>query len=86
MSQYFFHTYDGRNIYDHEGADLADLATARTQAVKLMGELLQDQPNDIWANRALSLTVTDEDQLVLFTIDVVVTDAPVVGRPSWRSA
>jgi hypothetical protein len=60
MPRYFFNTIDGRRIPDDEGTDLPDLSAVRAEATRVMGELLKEQPEDLWAHGRLTLEVTDE--------------------------
>jgi hypothetical protein len=60
MPRYFFNTVDGRRFPDEEGADLPDLVAVRAEATRVVGELLKEQPEDLWAHGRLRLEVTDE--------------------------
>jgi hypothetical protein len=48
MPRYFFNTIDGRRIPDDEGTDLPNLSAVRAEATRVMGELLKEQPEDLW--------------------------------------
>jgi hypothetical protein len=75
MSRYFFHTEDGRHIPDIEGTDLPTLAAARVEAVRVLGELLKENPDEVLSTGALRLTVTNDAGLIYFALDLSATDA-----------
>lgn len=61
---------------DVEGTEMATLGDARIEAARYIGEVIRDRPNLVWAGEEVRVEVTDEHQLVLFTIIVVGVDAP----------
>ena len=72
-------------VYDSdvEGYEVATLDEARVLAAKHVAEVIRDRPDVVWAGEEIRLEVTDERQLVLFTIIVVGVDAPAVdSQPS----
>ena len=72
-------------IYDPdlEGYEVATIDRARILAAKHIAEVIRDRPNVVWAGEEVRLEVTDERQLVLFTIMVTGVDAAAVaGQPS----
>lgn len=75
MARFFFHTEDGRLFPDDEGTELATLAEARVEAVRVLGDLLRETPDEILATGALRLTVTDAKGLIYFALDLSATDA-----------
>ena len=75
MMRYFFHTDDGRSFFDDEGLALPSLRTAKIEAARLFGELVRDQPEEFWSTGELTLTVTDETRLVLFTLEVTANES-----------
>lgn len=84
MARFFFHTEDGRPILDDEGTELATLAEARVEAVRVLGDLLRETPEEILATGALRLTVTDAKGLIYFALDLSATDA-AAGHARRRS-
>jgi hypothetical protein len=70
MAIFYFDTEDGGRHEDLEGVELADLATAKMEAVTMTGEMLRDRPDDLWASRGLRMTVADENHRPLFVIRV----------------
>jgi hypothetical protein len=75
MAHFFFHTEDGRAIADDEGLDLATLDDARIEAVRVLGDILRENPQELLSTGALRLTVTDGSGLVYFALDLSATDA-----------
>ena len=68
MPRYFFNIHDGLDVQDADGLELADLKAAQTEAVKLFGALLIDQPARLWGGEDCSLEVTDADGSTLFAL------------------
>lgn len=77
MIRYFFHTENGRSWFDAEGMAFGDLAAAKLEAVRLMGDLLRDNAHDFWNDGTLRLTVTDQGGQIAFVLDLKATEAPV---------
>ena len=78
MPRYHFHV-DGGSTPDAEGTELDDLATAKCEAVKLAGALICGAADTFWDTQDFSMTVTDEDRLTLFTLDLIATESAAVG-------
>ncbi|MDP8994433.1 MAG: hypothetical protein M3N07_05535 [Pseudomonadota bacterium] len=78
MHRFYFNIEDGASLADTEGAELPDVQAARLEAVRLTGQILKDQPELLWERRDFEMHVTNEERLVLFTIQVLATDAPVL--------
>jgi hypothetical protein len=67
---------------DNEGAEVATIDQARILAAQAVAEVIRDRPDIVWAGEEVRMEVTDERQMVLFTIMVVGVDAPAVaGHP-----
>jgi len=81
MSRFYFHAENGGAHRDEEGLELHTLAEARRQAARVLGELLKERPDAIWADGGLKLTVTDDRDLTLFALEVAATVAPAGGPP-----
>jgi hypothetical protein len=75
MSRFFFHVEDGP---DDLGVELPSLAAAKCQAVRYAAEVLSDSAQTFWDKPSLKMWVADEQGLVLFSIDVVGNDAPII--------
>ena len=66
---------------DEEGTVLPSDDAARLEAVRVLGELLREQPELFWAHECFRVTVTDDDGLTLFVLDLgVVTAAAAAAR------
>jgi hypothetical protein len=79
MAQFFFHTADGQQVNDDEGTELATLAAARVEAVRVLGDILRENPEEVLATGQFRLTVTDATGLIYFALDLAATDA-AAGR------
>jgi hypothetical protein len=60
MPRYFFHVVDGKEIIDHDGTELADVAAARAEAIVVSGEMLKDMGGKFWNTGEWQIRVTDE--------------------------
>jgi uncharacterized protein DUF6894 len=59
VPRYHFHSEDGHRVVDEDGVELADLDAARHAVAKLTGEILSDDPDQLWVSQKLNITVTD---------------------------
>jgi hypothetical protein len=80
VPQYFFNEFDGQYKVDDRGLELPTLEEARLEAVRYAGEAMRDQPELAWKGEEFRVEVTDEKELVLFTVIVVGIVAPAGGR------
>ena len=60
MPVYHFNVYDGSDMPDLEGTELPDLKTAQSDAVKLAGRLLLDEPETFWDGTDWHMEVTND--------------------------
>ena len=74
--RFFFNQLDGAFKPDDQGIELATIAEARLEAVRYAGEVMRDHPTIVWAGEDFRIQVTDDTQLLLFTVIVVGVDAP----------
>jgi hypothetical protein len=83
MPRYFFHVHDGFSLRDDEGTELADLAIAKREAVRLASGLLSSGDHNFWTGSPWRMDVTDETGLILFTLDFHGTDGAAIksARP-----
>jgi hypothetical protein len=65
---------------DVDGIELLTFAEARVQAVRFAAETLRDRPELAWLGEEFRVEVTDQNQLVLFTVITVGIDAPAAPR------
>ena len=66
---------------DEEGRDLASIAAAKCEAVKIAGKLICDSAAEFWDTARLLMTVTDDRALSLFTLDFVGMESPSMQTP-----
>ena len=78
MPRYYFHLRDGKDVPDEEGALLPDLTSARREAMRLAGGLLNDAAHAEWKSDEWSMKVEDETGRPLFTF--VFSAQPQAGR------
>jgi hypothetical protein len=48
MPRYFFHVFDGQDVPDLEGTELADDAMAKAEAIVAAGSMLSDLGGQFW--------------------------------------
>jgi hypothetical protein len=80
VPRYFFHADDGRSFHDDDGTMLADDDAARIEAARVLGQLVNERPQDIWHDEPFRMTVTDETGLVVFILDIAAVAAPAAAR------
>ncbi|WP_144037298.1 DUF6894 family protein [Sphingomonas sp. TZW2008] len=80
MRRYFFHVHDGQDSPDLQGTELWDLETAKREAVRLAVGLLADNPETLWGSGKWAIRVTGEDNLTLFQLTFVATEAHPSGK------
>lgn len=78
MPRYFFHVHDGEDRPDFEGTELADLETARRQAVITAGCLLRDHAEHFWNGEEWKMEVSDDSGQTLFVLMFVAVSAPAL--------
>ncbi len=76
MPHYHFHHADGKRDYDREGIELPDDRTARLEAMRYAGSVLKDDPAAIWDHGTWRVEVTDDSNVLLFTVITIALDAP----------
>jgi len=73
--RYFFHTADGSRDRDETGTELPDYDAARKQAVMFAGEYMADNPGVVADRKDFRVEVTDDRNLLLFTVIAVAVPA-----------
>jgi hypothetical protein len=85
MPRFHFHQHDGRDILDDDGTILPDVESARLAATKAFLEMVRDHIPELWQDGSWSMTVTDGTGLALFSLELSVTEASAVKRPTGRT-
>jgi len=70
MPIFYFDSEDGGRHPDLEGVELPSLDAAKLEAVKMTGEMLRDQPGQLWRSQAWRVVVSDHEHQTLFVIRV----------------
>ncbi len=79
MPVYHFHDADGSRWLDECGTDLPNEEAARHIAMQVAGDMLKDDPARVWKHGHWRVEVTDEQNILLFTIAMLALDAPRPG-------
>jgi hypothetical protein len=81
VSRYFFNINDS---LDKDGLEFECLAEAKCEAVRFAGQMICDFASKFWDVGDLSVTVTDANGLILFTMRFVGTEAPAIRTASRK--
>lgn len=73
--RFFFNLAGAIYDPDKEGHELESMSAARLMAATLSAEMLHDRPQLAWLGDEFRVEVTDENQLLLFTIITLGVDA-----------
>jgi hypothetical protein len=82
MPRFHFHTDDNR---DDDGHIMPDVEAAKCEAVKLAGQIICNQAHEFWDKAEWTMTVTDENGLTQFQLQIVGTESPSVLHSSSSS-
>ena len=81
MPQFVFHIHGGPTKVV-EGLSLAE---AKCEAVRFAGQLICDSADRFWDAAGFELMVSDVDGLVLFTLQLIGTEAPAIRGADWTA-
>ena len=84
MPRYFFNV-EGL-AEDTEGMEMADLATAKCEAVTTAGCMICDGASTFWDRDSFVMTVADEQRLTLFTLHFIGTEAAATALSPLRGS
>ncbi|WFU39053.1 hypothetical protein QA640_32365 [Bradyrhizobium sp. CB82] len=81
MPRFHFHILNGKNLYDDDGIELADIEAAKIEAVRVAGTVLgEGLPPDFWWGTAWEMVVKDTPELqsgrTFFTLTFSATEEP----------
>ena len=79
MPRYFFHVHDGKTVIDTEGMVLEDVAQARQMAIRMAGQIFDDEAELVARGSEWRMEVADERGVTLLRLDFFVTDAQALG-------
>ena len=74
MPRYYFNVADGRSFRDPEGVELAGPEAAREEAVRVLGELLRDEPALFLEHELLELRVVPKNGDTIYRLVVVASN------------
>lgn len=83
MARFHFNVFDGTDLPDVEGEDLADWEEARIVAIRRAGLIIADPSKRAALSEDWRMEVTDEYGLVLFRLDFSIAEAPVLSGRSY---
>ena len=79
MPKYHFNVDDGQPPIACEGAELKNLTEAKSEAVRMMGQITSDSSETFFDHPECTMTVTDDKDLTLFQLHVDGTEAPAAN-------
>jgi hypothetical protein len=68
MPRYFFHVYDGTEVRDRHGTDLAGPKEARRAAMAAAGAAIRELGDGFWASDGWEMVVTEEGGATVCTL------------------
>jgi hypothetical protein len=74
MPKFFFHVVNGDFIPDTQGIKCKHLDEAKSQAVRVAGEMLRDQGLALWRTRHYDMFVCDEANKTRLKLSFTVED------------
>lgn len=78
MPRFFFHSEDGQCFRDQEGTVLPDLAAAKRDGVKILGELMLHDPDLFLATESFRIIIQDDRGLTLYVVEMSGLAGPAV--------
>jgi len=78
MPRYFFHLTHSEEIRDETGVELESVHSAKCHAVKMIADALCKDPDSFWSADTYRVTVSDSTGLVLLSVEMISTLAPVL--------
>lgn len=86
MPRYHFNLEDPNLSVDHQGAELADAKAAKCHAITMVGERMCAAPHRFWEADIYRVTVADEHDVKLFTVEIVATTVQTVRKAMVSAA
>jgi len=84
MPRYFFDTHNGAHDPDNVGTQLSGEHEALTEAVKLVGQSLAEDPALITCGQDLRVEVRSESGLLMFAVTAFVNEFPAGWKRGKR--
>lgn len=78
MPRYFFNVHDGHSEIDNKGTELPDTNYARREAIRLSGNILDNEAKTIALGEEWRMEVVDDRGLILFRFDFTTTVSAAV--------
>lgn len=81
MPRYHIELRSQERVWETFDVDAGDHGEARLEVAKFVGELLREHAGKIWVDQDWRVDVTDADGLILFVMQLLVTDSPAARAP-----
>lgn len=76
MPRYLFNVHGSSS--DRDGIELASIADAKCEAVKLAGRLICEGAGKFWNEQEFGMSVSDDEGLTLFSLHLFGMDAAAI--------
>jgi hypothetical protein len=80
MPRFYFDIADGERDTDDEGVELADVETARAEAIKFAGEFISNQPGLLDQTGVLIVDLLDAERQPLFRVSIIASGPKRAAR------
>ena len=84
MPRYIFSLADDHDGWDGEAIQLRDVQAAKCTAIRMIVDTLCEHPQAFWDAETHQVTVSDENRLTLFIVDITTTTSPAI-LPMFQS-
>lgn len=78
--KFFFNVYDEHENSDQTAGDFRDVREAKIEALQLTGCILNEFANEHWSGRKFRVDVEDENQEVVYCVEVFVRGGTAGGH------
>lgn len=79
MPKFYFHSEDGSRFEDKTGTDLPDVGSALREGVKVLAELIDNDPSLLLTTEAFRVIIQDQAGLTLYVIEVTGQASPALN-------
>lgn len=73
MPRFYFHANNGHAVRDEDGSELASLDLAKSEAYRVVAEMISLHQQQMMQGETLTVTLCDAGQAKLLTVQVVST-------------
>ena len=86
MPRYHFHLTHDVEIRDEGGVELDELHAAKCHAVKLIADVLCEEPELFWKSDTYRVSIADDRGLLLLSVEMIAQSAPALWQTPLKSS